>query len=76
MIVLSPNCLCDDYGANSQPALQWRRSRGGSGDTCPPNFLSVGQRPLNLRLARLTFYTLLREVTTQNKYELVHSIVS
>ena len=46
--------------------FQWRRSRGGSGGTCPPNFISVGATPpptsdLHVKL----FYTLLREVTNQ-----------
>ena len=40
---------------------QWRRSRGGSGDTCLPNFLSVGATPPQLSTCTLNFlYSSLR----------------
>ena len=37
---------------------QWRRSRGGSGGTCPPNFSSVGATPPQLSTCTLSFFIL------------------
>ena len=52
--------ICYDCGnwKTRYSYYQWRRSRGGSGGTCPPNFLSVGATPPQLPTCTLHLYTL------------------
>ena len=46
--------MSDDSTDNVKITTQWRRSRGGSGGTCPPKFLRVGATPPQLSTCTLT----------------------
>ena len=76
---LKPSPACSPFNSEQDRVLllysvaifsirsQWRRSRGGSGGTCPPNFMSVGATPPQLPTCTSHFlYSKSREVTTQN----------